>query len=264
MTEAYETLELRVSQGLARLTLDDPDHGNAVTPAFCRDFAHAVDRLTNDDSVRAVLLDARGRYFSVGGDVRMFAHHEHGMPAAVRSGTFGLHTAIARLARIDAPVIAAVHGAAMGGAVGLIANTDLVVAGRSATFGAAYAKIGFSLDMGASFALASRMGLARARRFLLLGEVLDAASAERVGLVDELVDDSDVADTALDIATRLAAGPTRAYGEVRRLLQRVFSTPFESQLEDEAAAFARVVGTEDAREGVTAFLEKRRPEFRGR
>lgn len=117
--------------------------------------------------------------------------------------------------------------------------------------------------MGASFGLASRMGIARARRFLLLGETLDADAAQHAGLVDHVLDDDAVAMAAEGAATSLAQGPTRAYGEVRHLLARSLGTAFEAQLEDEAQALVRASASADAREGIAAFTEKRRPRFTG-
>jgi 2-(1,2-epoxy-1,2-dihydrophenyl)acetyl-CoA isomerase len=152
----------------------------------------------------------------------------------------------------------------MGGGVALVAGCDMVLAGKSARFGAAYPQIGYSCDAGASFALASRLGIARARRFFLFNEMLDAQQAAAIGMVDQLVDDAALAEESEKVARQLAAGPTRAYGEIRRLLNKAFRQPLESQLEDEAQALAAVAGTADAREGITAFVEKRKARFTGR
>ena len=261
---AHETLTLQVDDGLAIVTLARPDAGNSMNAAFFSDFAELADELTvRGHEIRAVLVRSTGRFFSVGGDVAMFADQIDDLPAAVFSGTRSMHPALARLARLDAPIVAAVQGTAMGGAVAMLSTFDLVVSARSARFGAAYSQLGFSLDLGASYGLASRMGISRARRFLLLGEVLTAEEALGLGLVDEVADDDALADTALALARRLAVGPTRAYGEVRRLLAQALRTPFETQLEDEAHGLARTGATADGREGVTAFIAKRPPEFRG-
>lgn len=260
----YQSIKLTVDAGVARLTLDRPESNNALGDDFFREFGLAMNELAGRGSkVRAVLIRSTGRFFSVGGDVSVFARDLDAAPAAVLDGTFAMHPGLARMRRLDAPVVAAVQGTAMGGAVAILANCDLVVSARSAKFGAAYPKLGFSLDLGASFGLASRMGIARARRFLLLAETLGAEEAQRLGLVDEVVDDEQLAETAEEFATRFAQGPTRAYGEVRRLLAKALGTPFESQLEDEAQGLARVAATADAREGLTSFMEKREPIFRG-
>ena len=260
----YETLTLEVGDGLAVVTLDRPDAGNSMIGPFFDDFATLADELTvRGPEIRAVLVRSTGRFFSVGGDVGMFAERIDDLPAAVLAGTRAMHPALARLARLNAPIVAAVQGTAMGGAVAMLSTFDLLVSARSAKFGAAYSQLGFSLDLGASYGLASRMGISRARRFLLLGELLSAEDAQRVGLVDEVVDDDALDDTALAMARRLASGPTRAYGEVRRLLAQSLRTPFETQLEEEAHGLARSGASRDGREGVTAFMEKRPPVFRG-
>lgn len=261
---SYETIELDFDDGVATLTLNTPDRGNPIGAVFCREFGEVAGEISARTDVRAVLLQAKGKFFSVGGDIAMFADDLDGAPAVVLQGTFGMHMALARLRRLDAPLIGCVQGTAMGGAVAILSNCDLVYSASSARFGAAYPHLGFTCDLGATHGLASRMGIARARRFLLLGETLDARTALDTGLVDFVIDDDAVRGTALEAAQLIAHGPTKAYGELRRLFDRVLSNPFETQLEDEAQALARAAGTADAREGITAFGEKRKPVFLGR
>jgi 2-(1,2-epoxy-1,2-dihydrophenyl)acetyl-CoA isomerase len=261
---AHTTLDLTFDDGLATIRLISPDTGNAMTQEFFREFSEAVHELfLRRAEVRAVLLTSTGRFFSVGGDVAEFAANPAAVPDLVQSGTYWMHPALTRLTRIDAPVVAAVQGTAMGGAVGILSQCDLVIAARSARFGAAYSRLGFSCDLGASFGLASRMGVARARRFLLLAEMLDAEGALTAGLVDEVVDDGAAERVAVERARMLAAGPTRAYGEVRRLVDRALATPFETQLEEEAQSLTRMAATADAVEGLSAFVQKREPRFSG-
>jgi 2-(1,2-epoxy-1,2-dihydrophenyl)acetyl-CoA isomerase len=146
----------------------------------------------------------------------------------------------------------------------LVAGSDLVIAADNARFVAAYAGIGFSCDAGSSVMLSRRMGLARARRFLILNETLLAPEALAVGLVDEVVPADELQSRARVIAGRLAAGPTRAFGEIRRLLLSAQDQPLETQLELEAQALARIAATSDARTGLMAFTQKRTPAFQGR
>lgn len=260
----HRAFDLSVADGLARLVLNQPDRGNPFDADFCRELAEIADDLAGREDLRAVLVTARGNYFSVGGDIQMFAHNVDSLADGIRRWTAGLHMGIARLARLDAPIVAAVHATAMGGSVSMVANFDLVFSARSAKFGSAYAQIGYSCDAGATFALASRMGIARARRFLMLAEVLDAESACSAGLVDVVVDDAELAAEAERAAVRLARGPTQAYAAIRQLSQQAFSRGFESQLEDEARRLARIASTHDAREGVLAFAQKRKPEYTGK
>lgn len=261
---SYQSLDLTVSEGLARLALNQPEIGNPFNAEFCREWGEVANELLGRKDVRAVLLTGRGRFFSVGGDIQMFSKNLDVLPAKIREWTAGLHVGTARMARIDAPIVAAVHATCMGGACALIANTDLVYSARSARFGAAYSQIGYTCDAGASFGLASRMGIARARRFLILAEMLDAEQAAEVGLVDHVVDDAVLMAEAEKAAIRLSQGPTRAYGELRRLFTKALGQPIEAQLEDEAQGLIRAASCEDAREGIRAFVEKRKAKFQGR
>lgn len=261
---SYETLELTVEDGLARLVLNQPSLGNPFNARMCAEMGRVGSELVGRGDVRAVLLSASGKFFSVGGDIRMFAEQLDTLPTQILEWTSTLHMGLARLKRLDAPLIASVHGICMGGGVALVGACDMVYAGRGARFGAAYPQIGYSCDAGASFALASRMGIARARRFLLFNEMLSAEQAMTAGLVDVVVDDGVLADTAEQAARQLAQGPTRAFGEIRRLIDKALRTPLESQLEDEAQALSGCAGSDDAREGIRAFVEKRAPDFKGR
>ena len=262
-TVSYQSIDLAIDDGLVRLTLNQPERGNPIDGQLCSELAQVADDLAERDDVRAILLRSNGKLFSVGGDIQMFSRNLEQLPRMIREWTAGLHVGIARLARLDAPIVASVHATAMGGSVALIAHCDLVFAARSARFGAAYTQIGYSCDMGASYALASRMGVARARRFLLMNEMLEAADAANAGLVDYVADDGAVAAAAEETARKLSRGPTRAYGEIRRLMSRALGDPLEAVLENEAQGLARAAGTTDANEGITAFVQKRKPQFKG-
>jgi 2-(1,2-epoxy-1,2-dihydrophenyl)acetyl-CoA isomerase len=261
---ADAAMRLERHDGLARLTFIDADRGNPIDGRFCAELAENAVMLAGDPNVRCVLVTADGRAFSYGGDISSFVGNLDALPDIILRWTTTFHSAVARLQRIDAPIVAAVHGACAGGMAGLIAGCDVVVASEKASFYAAYPGIGFSCDGGASIMYARRMGPARARRFLLLDEKLSAAAALEAGLVDEVVAPEELVGRAEALAQRLAGGPTRAFGEIRRLFLSVFDRPMETQLELEAQALARVGRSEDAREGLSAFAEKRAPNFRGR
>jgi 2-(1,2-epoxy-1,2-dihydrophenyl)acetyl-CoA isomerase len=260
---AYETLDLHFDGPLARLTFIQADRGNPIDGPLCQELMAATNEIGHHVGVRAVLITSRGRFFSVGGDIQAFMRDLDVLPDRIRQWTADLHMALARLARLDSPIVAAAHATAMGGSLALIANCDLVFGARSAKFGSAYTQLGYSCDAGASFGLASRMGIARARRFVLLAEVLSAEEAEKAGLIDYMVDDAEALERAEQAALKLAAGPTRAYGEIRRLFRKSLQQPFEAQLEDEAQALIRLTSGNDAKEGIRAFAEKRKPAFSG-
>jgi 2-(1,2-epoxy-1,2-dihydrophenyl)acetyl-CoA isomerase len=260
----YKAWELLVEDGLARLIMNQAEIGNPLNEVACEEFALVANEIAGRSDIRAILLQARGKIFSVGGDVKMFAGHLDDLPAIMRRCTVGLHMGITRLMRQDAPIVVDIHATAVGGAVAIAANCDVVVCARSAKLAAAYGKIGVTCDLGATVGLASRMGMSRARRYLLRNEVLDAQAAFNVGLIDEIAPDGESGRVAEAIAREFAQGPTRTIGEVRRLMLGVQSRAYEAQLEDEAQALARASASQDIREGITAFIEGRAPVFLGR
>ncbi len=257
-------LDVEVKDGVARLTFTDAERGNPIDGPLCAALSEAAIGISEDRDVRCVLLAAAGKVFSYGGDVRAFAHEIDSLAHNVKRWTTTLHSAIARFQRMDPPIVAAVQGVCAGGMAALVAGSDLVIAADNARFVAAYAGIGFSCDAGSSVMLSRRLGVARARRFLILNETLLAPEALAVGLVDEVVPADELQARAQATAGRLAAGPTRAFGEIRRLLLSAQDQPLETQLELEAQALARIAATSDARAGLMAFAQKRTPAFQGR
>lgn len=259
----FAKLRIAMADGVARLTFCDAARGNPMDGALCAELAEAAAVLSEDRSVRCVLLTAEGRAFSYGGDIASFVADLDTLPANIKRWTTTLHSAVARFQRMDAPIVAAVHGVCAGGMSAFVAGADMVVAAAGARFVSAYAGIGYSNDAGSSIMYARRMGIARTRRFLLMNETLDAEAALSAGLVDEVTANDALLPRAEAIARGLAQGPTRAFGEMRRLLNSVSDQPLETQLELEAQALARSAATADAREGLTAFAQRRAPAFTG-
>lgn len=260
---SFKQLRLEMADGLARLTFCDAARGNPIDSVLCEEVCEAATTLSEDDSVRCVLISAEGKAFSYGGDIASFIGDLDGLPRNIKRWTTTLHSGVARLQRMNAPIVAAVHGVCAGGMSAFVAGSDIVVASDDAKFVAAYAGIGYSNDAGSSIMYARRMGPARARRFLLLNETLDAGAALQAGLADEVTKRDDLMQRAEAIARDLASGPTRAFGEMRRLMMTVTDQPLETQLELEAQALSRSAATKDAREGLTAFVERRKPLFKG-
>ncbi len=249
--------------GLAVLTLTQPDRGNPLDRALIDELKERVLWLWQCPGLRCVLLRAQGRDFSFGGDLRSFDAPAGGLPALVHAWTGDLHMALQRLWALPVPLVAQVQGAVMGGSLSVVAGCDVVIAAQDSRFGSAFARIGLSCDSGTSATLTARMGMARARRFVLLAEVLDSEAAQAAGLVDVVVPLERLAEEAGTLARQLARGPTRAYGEIKRLFLRAGSSQLQSQLEEEALAIARVAATADAAEGISALLAKRAPGFSG-
>lgn len=265
MNEKHTAITLTVDNGIARMVLNRPEHGNSIGVEFINAFDDATLACSELDDVRAVLITSSGPRFCVGGDIDdMVSTFTDGhLPSYIRKCNALLQGSLARLQRMSAPSIVAVQGNAAGGGVSLLASCDIVVSADSARFVAAYPGIGYSCDMGGSTMLTRRLGMSRARRFYLLHEQLDASTAEKIGLVDMVVPKHELTATAESIATRWATGPTAAYGEIRRLMLTAQDTPYETQMEHETQSLARLARTDDAREALKAFLEKRSPKFRG-
>src|SRR6516225_2775807 len=263
LATSTKSFDCTIDDGLAHVVLNQQERGNPIDGEFCREFGSCIAELSERDDVRAVLLSARGRLFSVGGDLMSLVKQGDALPRTIKAWTADLHAAIARMVRMRAPVVAAVHGNVAGGSVSLMAAADLVVLGESARISAAFSKIGFSPDSGSTTTVTRRIGVARARRFFLLGETLDSKTAQSLGLVDFVVSDSAVQSEATRIAKELASGPTKAFGAIKRLFCQTSDRSFESQLEEEAQTLAAISRTADAREGVRAFVEKRTPTFLG-
>ncbi len=249
-------------EGLAIVSLAQPDRGNPFDGDFTRGFREVACDLWDRSDLRAVLLRADGANYSFGGDLKSFAPVKSELAPLVRRWTADLHMGLQRFWHLPVPIVTAVQGFAMGGGAALLAGCDVVIAGESTRIGSAFAQLGFSCDSGSSATLTARMGTSRARRFVLLAEVLKSAEALQCGLVDRVVADAALQDEALALATQLAQGPTLAYGEIKRLFLRAGSAQLEAQLDDEALTLARVSASADAQEGITAMVERRKPVFR--
>jgi 2-(1,2-epoxy-1,2-dihydrophenyl)acetyl-CoA isomerase len=256
-------IRVEIQAGLAIVSLAQAARGNPFDGDFTRDFKQVFSDLWDAPGLRAVLLRADGPNFSFGGDLKSFHPVRAELPPLVRRWTADLHMGLQRAWHLPVPIVAAVQGFAMGGGVALLAGCDVVLAGESAKLGSAFAQLGFSCDSGSSATLTARMGAARAKRFVLLAEVLKSAEALQAGLVDKVVPDDTLQDEALTLALNLAQGPTLAYAEIKRLFLRAGSAQLEAQLEDEALTLARISGSADAQEGIVAMVERRAPVFRG-
>lgn len=261
----YETITLDVTDGVARITLDRPDAANALDLQMCRDLLAVSIDCDRDPSIRCIVLSGgEGRFFCAGGDLQSFAAAGDRGPHLVSEMTAGLHAAISRLSRGDAPVIAEVAGVAAGAGFSLVCASDLVIASEDARFTMAYTKAGLSPDGSSSFFLTRLVGLRRAMDLAITNRVLTAAEAADWGLINRVVPAADLRETVNTLAGEIAAGPTRAFGRTKNLLLDGSSGTLETQMERESRFIADSIATDDAREGLDAFLSKRKPEFKGR
>jgi 2-(1,2-epoxy-1,2-dihydrophenyl)acetyl-CoA isomerase len=253
-----------IKDSVAHITLDQADRGNPLDRHFSEQLNELATECSINPEVRSVLIDARGRFFSVGGDLNALAKDRAELAHFVSAATADLHMAISRFARMNAPVVVAVHALAAGGAVALLAGADFVLAAPEAKFYAAFSAIGIISDSGGSYFLPRRMGSRRATQFLMLNENLTAQEAVDCGLINRVVAPEALADEAWRLAARLAQGPTLAFGELKNLLIASANEALEAQLENEARAMARITRTDDAWNAMQAVLAKQKATFKGR
>lgn len=260
---SYSTIEFTREGHLARITLDRPDAANGLSMEMARELLSASLACRGDASIRAVLLTGRGRFFCAGGDLKGFVENDASLYAFVKELTTHLHAAIANFAQMRAPLIVAVNGAAAGAGFSMAASGDLVLAARSAKFSMAYTAAGLVPDGSASWYLPRIVGVRRAQELMLTNRRLSAEEAMDWGIVTRVVDDESLAAEAAALAAQIAAGPTIAFGSVKRLLAASLQNPLERQLELESQAIAEAAVTRDGREGVAAFFAKRAAAFSG-
>lgn len=261
----FRTVQLDFVDGVATLRLNRPNQGNAMDEAMASDLAEASARIVENAGVRAVLIVANGPNFTVGGDLKLFAGTpREKLPDRLRRMIGDYHLAIERLTNIDAPVVAAVRGAAGGGGLGLLYSADLVVAADDSKFVLGYGALGLAADGGATWFLPRMVGMRMAQQLFLLNRILTAKEALDFGLVSRLAPSDAVDAEAAALAATLAAGPTRAYGAMRRMLRQSFENGLSDQLDAEQVSMVVASRTDDAAEGIAAFAAKRRPKFQGK
>ncbi|HYL91372.1 MAG TPA: enoyl-CoA hydratase-related protein [Burkholderiales bacterium] len=258
-----KTLLYEVKDHVARITFNRPDAANALDLQMALDLMHASIQASEDPAVRAALITGAGKMFSGGGDLKSFAAQGDALPGHLKETALYLHAAVSRFVRMDAPVIVAVNGSAGGAGMSLCLFADLVLAAESAKFTMAYTRAGLSPDGSSTYFLPRIVGVRRALELALTNRVLTAREAAEWGIVTKVVADGELLGEAETLARQLAAGATRALGIAKRLMHHSFSESLETQMELEAQAIAEAARTRDAREGIAAFIAKRKPTFSG-
>ena len=259
-----ETVKLEIREGSAQIVLNRPDSLNSWNEQFGRDLRVALDFVTSDDSVRAVMITGAGRAFSSGADLAEQRSENEGQAPDLSQRLRELYNpAILAVREMPKPVIAAVNGPAAGIGCSLALACDLVIAAESAFFLLAFVNIGLVPDGGVTTTIPARAGFARASDMALLGERVPAATALEWGLINRVVADADLEQSTTLLLAHLAKGPTRAYANAKRLLNRTLYAGLSEQLDAEADAQREQGETADFLEGVLAFAEKRPPRFTG-
>jgi len=276
MTERSEqsgdpTLLFERQGGVATLTLNRPEARNALTTGLFLEMERVLLEVEKDDAVRAVVLTGAGRSFSAGADLKPVSKEERRRSEAPSfPGDAGGNIlergnrCILRLRELAKPVLGSINGDAVGIGCSLALATDLRIASDAARFGVVFSRIGLAPDGGASHLLRELVGTAKALELLFTGDLIDAGEALRLGLVNRVVPTDDLADATRELAERLARGPTLAYGAAKAAVHASADLPFEALLDFEARNQRVVSRSDDVKEGIRSFLERRKPEFRGR
>ncbi|MBV9829527.1 MAG: enoyl-CoA hydratase [Alphaproteobacteria bacterium] len=261
MTDLLESAE----NGVVTLTLNRPERLNALSPAMTTALKETLERLATDHEVGCIVITGAGRGWCAGGDVKTM--ESRGRDQTVEDRTEGLrrsHQLPLLFRTIPKVIIGMINGPVAGAGMGLALACDLRVAARSARFGTAFGRIGYSGDYGGSWSLTRLVGTAKAREMYFLADVIDAEEAGRLGIVTRVVADNELKNETMALARRIADGPRVALGYMKRNLFAAETEDFQTVLDLEAAHQSRCAFTEDHKEAVAAFNEKRKPVFKGR
>lgn len=259
----YETLLVERDGAVATLTLNRPEARNALDLVMRGELMAALDEAEADETVRVVILTGAGGHFCAGGDVKLMRERRQ-TAAEGRGRVEALNRAVLRLVNFPRPTIAMVDGFAVGAGLNLALGCDLVVASDRAKFGEVFARIGLVPDGGGTWLLARLVGLARARELIFTADIIDATEAERIGLVNRVVPVAELAATTGALAAKIAAGPPAVLRLAKHLVNRAATSDLAAALDLEAFSQGLAISSEDHREGLAAFFDKRAPRFVGR
>lgn len=254
---------LEIADGIGRLKLINGSKGNPLGLDFGVELREAAIRLEGERDLRAVLLTAEGKNFSVGGNLGAFSGVDD-LPAYVRTSTADYHSALSRLMRLRTPIISAVQGACAGAGVALATFPDLVIAAADTNFTMAYTAIGFSPDGASTYVLPRLIGLRKFQELIYTNRRIQAQEALAIGMVTEVVEPDKLIERAEALTQQIASGATGAFGATKRLLMDTFGASFETQLEWESRLLSEQCASEDVKEGIAAALERRKADFKGR
>lgn len=261
----YKTLKFEMNAGVAMLTLNRPDRLNSFTEAMHKEMQTALTHIETTPEIRALLLTGAGRGFCAGQDLndRAVAPGGEAVDLGHACETYW-NPMVARLANMSIPVICAVNGVAAGAGANLALACDIVLAAKSAKFIQSFANIGLIPDTGGTWVLPRLIGQARALAITLTGEPVLAEKAENWGMIYKSVEDQALMETALNLAIKLASGPTLGLAETKKRIRASSQNTLSQELDLERDAMRMLGYSSDYAEGVSAFMEKRKPVFNGR
>lgn len=256
-----EAITYEKNGAVATIALDRPERLNAFDGTMHEELYAALEDVESDGNVRCVVLRGEGRGFSAGADLSSVRSEDDPDLGEYLRQTYS--RAIVKMARMEKPIVAALHGPVYGAGMGMALACDMRVASQSAKFSVAFIKIGLMPDAGVSFFLPRIVGLGRAMEMSMTGDAVEAEEAYRIGLVNKVVSEDELAGEASAFAEKLASLPTKAMGQIKRSLYASFESDLETALETEAKGQTFCGYTGDHKEGVSAFFEKRTPSFTG-
>lgn len=259
----FETISLTIDEQVATLTLNRPP-ANAINLKLAQELMKAAIICHDDPGIRAVIFTANGKMFSAGGDLDGMQSEGDSTSAVLLEITANLHSAVSRFMRMDAPLICAVNGTCAGAGVSLAVMGDITLASENAKFAGAYTAAGLAPDGGSTYLLSRLIGMRKTKELFILNRVLTADEALSWGMINEVLPQDKLMEKALVLARSLAKGPTKAYGAVKKLMVSAGSESLETQMELEGRAITEMSLTKDGKEGISAFLEKRRPVYTGK
>jgi 2-(1,2-epoxy-1,2-dihydrophenyl)acetyl-CoA isomerase len=262
MSEQAGAVLLTIEDGVAEICFNRPKVLNALNLDACTALLAACEKLSRMKDLRVVVLRGEGPSFMAGGDLSQFRDAVD-RPAFTREILEPLNASLLILDELPLPVIASVQGAAAGAGASIALAADLVIAADDAKFIMAYAKVGTSLDGGSTWALPRLIGLHRAMEMALLAEPVAASQALAMGLINRVVPLAELQNQTRTLVRRISAGPTAAYGKIKRLLRDSSTQEYAVQLKAELEAFVSCAATSDFGEGLAAFFAKRTADFRG-
>src|SRR5438270_4409756 len=265
MRTDYQTLLIQRDGGVLTIIMNRPEVLNAFNDVMLEELTEVVEAAALDETVRCVVLTGAGRAFGSGQDLRSLAEgRRSGAIGTVSDHLQKYHRVVLAIRNMPKPVVAAVRGPAAGISCNIALACDLRIAAADARFREAFARIGLVPDGGGGYFLPRLVGLGKALEMAMLAEEVSGAEAERIGLVNTCVPVAEFEAATHALAQRLANGPTRSYALIKELMNKAFESDLAASLQLEGELQDKAMGTEDHREGVSAFLQKRRPNYTGR
>lgn len=258
---SYEGLTLDKEAGIATLTLNRPEQLNAISLPMIQSIGKAIDDVHQDDSLKVLIITGAGRAFCAGLDVATFKEVENMSPQELSDVMRSLSLPLYNLSK---PAIAAINGATVGAGLSIAMLCDIRIASATARFSSAYIRMGMVPDAGATYFLPRIVGIAKAIELMITGDSFDATEAKGMGLLNKVVPEEEVMKVAQELANRIASGPSVAIKLIKQATYQGIHNSLEQQIEFECLADCLCLRTEDHKEGVKAFFEKRPPQFKGR